>query len=315
MGRRRCGPRARRSARSVPAADRRRRHAAELRDHHVPLRGVPRRRRASRRSRSRRPSRTTSAGVTSRSTRWRSRSPPTGGPPALVDPLRRRRRPRPRPAAHAAGAGDQLRRRPAADAARRPLHRPLRPEAGAGAGRRRGRRRGIRLAIVSAERIRDELDKLITLDHPARRAVVLRRHRPRRALPARAAGTAPRARPDPSPQGRAQPHDRRRRERAPARRRVVRLPHHPSRRAVPRRRQAADPRLPAGQGHDVPPPRRGRGAHDAQADGGAALLDGRHRRGVRAGGPAPALPHLQDGVERLGGAPLRARRRRRCSPS
>ena len=172
------------------------------------------------------------------------------------------------------------------------------------------RDRGDRLAIVSAERIRDELDKLIVVDAPGRRPVVLRRHRPGRALPARAAGAAPRARPDPPPQGRAQPHHRRRRERRPRALRRLRLPRHPPRRAVPRRRQAAHPRLPAGQGHDVPPPRRRRGPHDPEADGGAALPDGRHRRGVRAGGPAPALPHLQDGVERLGGAPLRARRRR-----
>ena len=95
------------------------------------------------------------------------------------------------------------------------------------------------------------------------RTLVPRRHRPGRALPARAAGAASRARPDPPPQGRAEPHDRRGRERAPAgtgRRRSarLRLPHHPPGRAVPRRRQAGDARLPVGEGHDVPPPRRRR---------------------------------------------------------
>ena len=139
------------------------------------------------------------------------------------------------------------------------------------------------------------------------RPVVPRRYRSRRALPARAAGAAAGARPDPPPQGRPQPHDRRRQQRGAGR---LRLPPHPPRRALPRHRQAAHAWLPARQGHDVPPPRRRRGTHDAQADGGAAVPDRRHHRGVRTGLPAPALPHLQDGVERLGGTPLRARRRR-----
>ena len=41
-----------------------------------------------------------------------------------------------------------------------------------------------RLSIVSAERIRDELDKLIVVDHPAAGLYFLRRHRPRRRVPA-----------------------------------------------------------------------------------------------------------------------------------
>ena len=72
-----------------------------------------------------------------------------------------------------------------------------------------------RLAIVSAERIRDELDKLIVVDRPGPRPVVRDRHRPGRGVPARAAGHAPGAGPDPPPQGRAQPHHRRGRERPP----------------------------------------------------------------------------------------------------
>ena len=154
-------------------------------------------------------------------------------------PARRRRRPGDGDAAHAAVAGGQLRRRPAADAAGGPLHRPLRPDARARAGRRGAPSAATASAIVSAERIRDELDKLIVVDAPGGRAVVPRRHRAGRALPARAAGAAPRARPDPPPQGRAQPHDRRRRERRSRCVRRLRLPRHPPGRAVPRRRQAA----------------------------------------------------------------------------
>ena len=48
------------------------------------------------------------------------------------------------------------------------------------------------------------------------RALVPGRHRPGRALPARAPGVAARARSDPPPQGRPQPHDRGGRERPPA---------------------------------------------------------------------------------------------------
>ena len=52
-----------------------------------------------------------------------------------------------------------------------------------------------------------------------------------------------------------------------------------------------------GQGHDVPPPRRGRRPHDAEADEGAALLERRRRRGHRARRAAPALPHVPDGLD------------------
>ena len=80
---------------------------------------------------------------------------------------------------------------------------------------------------------------------PGRGSVLPRRHRPRRRVPARAAGHAARAGPDPSPQGRAHPHDRRGRERHPRLPGGVRLPPHAAGRADARRRQAADPRLPA----------------------------------------------------------------------
>ena len=59
-----------------------------------------------------------------------------------------------------------------------------------------------RLEIVSAERIRDELDKLITVDASHRRAVVPDRDRAGRRVLARAAGDASGAGSDPPPQGR-----------------------------------------------------------------------------------------------------------------
>ena len=103
--------------------------------------------------------------MTSPSTRWPSRSPPTGGPPALIDPYD--------------GAGDL---------ARGLLRTPLTPQISFTDDPLRMLRAarfiarfdlkpapelvdavvagGSRLDIVSAERIRDELDKLLTLDHP-----------------------------------------------------------------------------------------------------------------------------------------------------
>ena len=60
-----------------------------------------------------------------------------------------------------------------------------------------------RLSIVSAERIRDELDKLIVVDHPAAGLWFLVDTGLAERVPARAAGHAPRAGSDPPPQGRA----------------------------------------------------------------------------------------------------------------
>ncbi len=172
-----------------------------------------------------------------------------------------------------------------------------------------------RLEIVSAERIRDEFDKLMTLDHPAPGlwflvdtglaeqflpelpAMRLEQdpiHRHKDVL-AHTIAVVENVRPDAKA---ADVFDDRR------------LPPHAAGRPVPRRRQAAHPRLPQGQGRHVPPPRRGRGAHDPRPDAGAALLERRRARRERAGRPPPAVPHLQDGLDRLGGAPLRARRRR-----
>ena len=129
-------------------------------------------------------------------------------------PVRRGRRPRRQAAAHAAGARGQLQRRSAAHAAGGPLHRRLRARRPSPSWSDAVAAMRHRLEIVSAERIRDELDKLHHRRLARRRAVVLRRHRPGRGVPARAAGHAPRAGPDPPPQGRAGPHHRRGGERA-----------------------------------------------------------------------------------------------------
>ena len=222
------------------------------------------------------PSRPTCPAATSPSTPWRCALDARA---ARADrPLRRRRRPRRQAPAHAARA-----RRVASATTRcgccgRPASSPATastPDAGPGR-RGRGASRD-RLEIVSAERIRDELDKLIVVDDPAAGLWFLRRHRAGRGVPARAAGDAPRAGPDPPPQGRAGPHDRRGRERAPATPRPDFDFRHAAGRAVPRRRQAQDPLVPRRQGRDVPPPRGGRRPHDARADAGAALLQRRHR--------------------------------------
>ena len=51
------------------------------------------------------------------------------------------------------------------------------------------------------------------------------------------------------------------------------------------------------------------GAHGARAAHRAAVPEGRHRVGHPARVPAPAHPHVRDGLDRQRGAPLRARRR------
>ena len=62
---------------------------------------------------------------------------------------------------------------------------------------------------------------------------------------------------------------------------------------------------------DLPPPRRGRRQADAQAPAGAAVPRRHGRRGGQAGRAAPALPRLRRRrVDRLRRPPLRARRRR-----
>ena len=122
-----------------------------------------------------------------------------------------------------------------------------------------------RLSIVSAERIRDELDKLITRrspgaglwfvidtglaeeflpELPAMRLEQDPIHRHKDVLSHTIAVVENVRPPTVRP---ASP---------------VRLPAHPAGGAVPRHRQAEDARLPQGQGRDLPPPRGGRRTHD-----------------------------------------------------
>ena len=63
-----------------------------------------------------------------------------------------------------------------------------------------------RLSIVSAERIRDELDKLVSVDETVAGPVVHRRDGPGGRVPPRAAGARSRAGPHPPPQRRPRPH-------------------------------------------------------------------------------------------------------------
>ena len=75
-------------------------------------------------------------------------------------------------------------------------------------------------------------------------------------------------------------------------------------------------RTRAGRPGELPPPRGGRREAGAQAAARAALPEGRRRRGGPAGVPAPALPRLRRRrVDRLGGAPLRHRRRAAAGPA
>ena len=137
-----------------------------LRDHHVPCRGLHATTRASRTWCSPTTSTAISPGAISRSTRWRWSSPSSPASPALIDPF--------------GGA---------ADLATRTLRTPIAPEVSFGddplrmlraarfiAGYRLEPTEELtaavramvgRLEIVSPERIRDEFDKLITVDHPS----------------------------------------------------------------------------------------------------------------------------------------------------
>ena len=89
---------------------------------------------------------------------------PDGG---FVDPVRRDPPPgRPRPG-HAARPRNVLLRRSAAHGARRAVRGPARRRPGAPGSSRRCARCASDCEIVSAERIRDELDKLLVSEHPA----------------------------------------------------------------------------------------------------------------------------------------------------
>ena len=82
------------------------------------------------------------------------------------------------------------------------------------------------------------------------------------------------------------------------------------RRPDARRRQAAHAPVRRRRDRDVPPPRRGRRQAHPQADAGAEVPEGHDRRRGQAGGAAPAVPRLRvGGVDRLRRTPLRPRRR------
>ena len=162
---------------------------------------------------------------------------------------------------------------------------------------------GDRLEIVSAERIRDELDKLLVGDHaPAGLELLVETGLADRFLPevpGAAAGTGPRA----SAQGRAPAHVRRGRA-VRARRRAA------AGGAAARHRQARDAQDHA-RGRHVPSPRDGGRAHGARPVDRAALPERDDRRRVHADRAAPPLPRLRGGggLDRRGRAPLRPRRR------
>ena len=104
-----------------------------------------------------------------------------------------------------------------------------------------------RLSIVSAERIRDELDKIVMVDVPSEALwFVVRTGLAGEFLP-ELPGPGPRAGPDPPPQGRAGAHARRGRQ-------DVAEPVAAPGRALPRRRQAAHARHHRRR-RELPPPR------------------------------------------------------------
>ena len=156
-----------------------------------------------------------------------------------------------------------------------------------------------RLAIVSRERIRDELDKLLLLPSPAPGLWFLvntglaQEFLPE--LPALAL------------------------EQDPIQRHKDVLAHTiavvektspegpPSGCALPRRRQAIDS-LDQLRRRPLPSPRRCRGENGPQANAGAALSDRSHRRCCAARGASFALPHLQAGLDGRGRVQVRARR-------
>ena len=158
-----------------------------------------------------------------------------------------------------------------------------------------------RLSIVSAERIRDELDKIVLVDVPSQALWFVVR-----------TGLAGEFLPElPGLALEQDPIHRHKDVLAhtlavvdKTSKNQVAAPGRP----VPRRRQAEDARHHRRRG-EFPPPRGGRGAHDEGAHGGTALLGGRHRDGRAPGRAAPALPHLPPRLDRQGRAPLRARRR------
>ena len=159
-----------------------------------------------------------------------------------------------------------------------------------------------RLSIVSAERIRDELDKMVMVDVPSAALWFVVRTGLAARVPPRAARPGARTGPDPPPQGRAGAHAWPWSTR-PRTDRVLRLAALFHDVGKPRTRAITDGGV-SFHHHEVVGARMTRDAH-----GGAALPGRRRRHRGPAGRAAPALPHLPPGLDRQGGAPLRPRRR------
>ena len=213
--------------------------------------------------------------------------------------------PRPAQARDPARPRGLLQRRPAAHASGGALHRPLRP---------RPRRRLVESAVARSPTgspscrpsgsATSSTRSCWSTSHPSRSGSSCARAWP--TISARAAGPGAGAGPDPAPQGRARAHVRRRRQDVPG-------PAAAARGALPRHRQAPDAGLRrAGSASTIT---RSSGADDPGAHGGAALPDRRGRDRHEARRAAPALPHLPDGMDRPGRAPLRPRRRRPAGPA
>ena len=225
-----------------------------VRDHDVPRRRLPRPRAASPRSRSPTTSRPTCRGATSRSTRWRlaldaARSSSTRSAASPISPpggCARRSRPRSR------SSDDPLRMLRAAR-----FVATLGFEPDAATGRARSSEMHDRLEIVSAERIRDELSKLLVADDPS----------PGLWLDRADAASSDEFLPELNAMQLEQDPIHRHKDVLAHTIAVVaktspRL-QHPARGAAARRRQADDARVRAA-GRDVPPPRGRRRAHGAR---------------------------------------------------
>ncbi len=156
-----------------------------------------------------------------------------------------------------------------------------------------------RLQIVSAERIRDEFTKLLTAPYPETalwgvvRSGLAAYFLPELVEPGDGAG------PGAASQGRAGPQHRGDRVHQPR-------PGPEAGRPPPRHRQAGHQAVWRRWG-ELPPPRGGRG-EDGEGEASSAALPPPGRRRSRGPGVSPsASPHLQDGMDRRRGAPLRAR--------
>ena len=170
-----------------------------------------------------------------------------------------------------------------------------------------------RIAIVSAERVREELSKLLLTDRPrAGLGLLVHTGLADRVLPELPALRLETGRAPPA-QGRvrAQPDRARAGHRPGVAAAGPAGPGQPAGRGAARHRQARHPEVRVGRQGVVPPPRRGRREAGEEAVDRAALQRGRDLGGEQADRAAPALPRVRrGGVDRLRRPPLRPRRRR-----